>query len=344
MIMLLGASGYVGSAFARELRRRGIPFIPLTRRALDYTQFGLLFDYARKLQPSFIINAAGFGGKPGVYACEMAREETLNANTILPQTIARVAVMTNTPWAHVSSGDIYQGAKLTHQGNLRVERDLNQPRLRRLFEEHPEDFHGFTEWDEPNFTFRHPPCNFYSGAKALAEEAIRESSQAYIWRPKLLFDERAEPRNLLWKIQNYRKIYDYINSVSHLDDFVRACLDLWEWQAPFGIYNVVNPGAVTMRQIVEMIRQVLRPERRFEFWSDEEFCRYRAKTPRSYCILDTTKLQVAGVRLRPAAEALENALELWRVPRTPEWLHAQRTGQTLKSLDSNNGMRQVSVR
>src|SRR5258708_4953287 len=103
MILLLGASGYIGQAFARELRRRGSCFIPLTRKAIDYSQFGLLFDYVRKMRPTFVINAAGYPGKPNVEACEPAREETLYANTLLPQTVARVCLMTNTPWGHVSS-------------------------------------------------------------------------------------------------------------------------------------------------------------------------------------------------------------------------------------------------
>ena len=51
MILLLGASGYIGRAFASELRRRGHSFIPLTRRAFDYTRFDFLFDYLRTMRP-----------------------------------------------------------------------------------------------------------------------------------------------------------------------------------------------------------------------------------------------------------------------------------------------------
>jgi nucleoside-diphosphate-sugar epimerase len=50
MILLLGASGYIGRAFANELRRRGDRFIPLTRKAIgrhprraDTNATGLLF-------------------------------------------------------------------------------------------------------------------------------------------------------------------------------------------------------------------------------------------------------------------------------------------------------------
>ena len=128
----------------------------------------------------------------------------------------------------------------------------------------------------------------------------------------MLFNECDEPRNLLAKLQHYDRMYDNVNSITHLEDFVRACLELWERQAPFGIYNVVNPGAVTTRRIVELIGQILNPARHFEFWEDdEEFYRCQAKTPRSNCILDASKLLMLGVKLRPVEEALADTLERW---------------------------------
>jgi UDP-glucose 4,6-dehydratase len=128
----------------------------------------------------------------------------------------------------------------------------------------------------------------------------------------MLFNECDEPRNLIAKLQHYDRVYDNVNSITHLDDFVRACLDLWERQAPFGIYNVVNPGAITTRRIIEMIRQILNPARCFEFWeNDEEFYRCQAKAPRSSCILDVSKLLSRGVKMRSVEEALEIALRRW---------------------------------
>ena len=63
LTLLLGATGYIGQAFTRELRRRGSCFIPLTRSAVDYTCFEQLFDYVRKMKPEFVINAAGSRGQ-----------------------------------------------------------------------------------------------------------------------------------------------------------------------------------------------------------------------------------------------------------------------------------------
>ena len=178
---------------------------------------------------------------------------------------------------------------------------------------HPEKVCGFTEWDEPNFSFRNAPCNFYSGTKALAEEAIRGVGRHYIWRPGMLFNERDECGNFLSQIQNNAKIYDGLNALSHTDDFVRACLDLWERQSPFGIYNVTNPGIVTTRQVVETIQRMLEPHRRFEFWKDDvEFYQLATKTLRSNCALDSSKMLASGVKMRPVLEALQDALWKWQ--------------------------------
>jgi dTDP-4-dehydrorhamnose reductase len=313
MIVLLGATGYIGQAFAQALLERQQPFKALARKDLDYTRFDRLLGFLREAKPSFLINAAGYTGKPNVDACETAKADTLVGNTLLPGAIAHACLATKTPWGHVSSGCIFSGAKVLQAGKVVVEKDLTKPELKELADRNPAALQGFTERDTPNFTFRDPPVSFYSGTKALAEEAIAGIGESYIWRLRIPFDEVDSPRNYLSKIQRYPKVYDNVNSVSHRGDFVRACLDLWERRAPFGTYNVTNPGFVTTRQVVKMIETTLKPKRAFEFWeSDEEFYQVAAKTPRSNCVLDATKLLATGVNLRPVEAALEVSLQDWK--------------------------------
>jgi dTDP-4-dehydrorhamnose reductase len=315
MILLLGATGYVGQAFSSELRRRKWSFIPLTRKAIDYTHFDTLFHYIRKMQPEFVINAAGYAPNPNLEICESAHWEALCANALLPQTVARACLMTNTPWGHVSSGNIYAGAKIeTSEGQVKIEQDLNHPEILRLFARHPEKILGFTEWDEPNVSFRRAPCNFYSGTKALAEEAIHGVGKYYVWRPGTLFDERDDSRNLLSKLQQYKKVHDNIVSLTQLNDFVRACLALWEHGAAFGIYNVVNSGAVTLRRVIELIQQTLKPDREFEFIENgNESYSSLPSVLYANCALDVSKLLAAGIKMRSTEEALKSSLQKWQV-------------------------------
>jgi dTDP-4-dehydrorhamnose reductase len=313
MILLLGASGYIGEAFVRELQRRKWPFKALSRKEADYNRFEVLLEVLKKTKPEFLVNVAGYTGKPNVDACEVARADTLVGNALLPQTIAHACLVCDIPWGHVSSGCIFSGAKVTLNGQTRVEKDLTRPDLRSLAGKSPEAIHGFTETDPANFTFRDLPCSFYSGTKALGEEAITGIGKSYIWRLRIPFDEYDNARNYLSKVQRYAKVYENVNSISHRRDFAQACLDLWERRAPFGIYNVTNPGFVTTRQVIGLIQQILKPAKRFEFWRDDtEFYTKAAKTPRSNCVLDVSKLLAAGVKIRPVLEAIEDSLRSWK--------------------------------
>jgi dTDP-4-dehydrorhamnose reductase len=307
-IILLGGTGYIGQVFARELAARSLPFEAPSRARTDYTRFDVLTELLRRARPDFLINAAGYTGKPNVDACETHQADTLQGNTLFPAMVAHACAAQGVPFGHVSSGCIYSGAKIAG----RVEKDLTTPECQALFQKNPGAISGFTEDDEPNFTFRRPPCSFYSGTKALAEEALGPSGQHYIWRLRIPFDQFDNPRNYLSKVQNYPKVYDNVNSLSHRGDFVAACLDLWQKRAPFGTYNVTNPGFVSTRHVVAMIQRVLKPARPFEFWADDrEFYRLAAKTPRSNCVLDVSKLLAAGIKLRPVEDALANALNNW---------------------------------
>jgi dTDP-4-dehydrorhamnose reductase len=313
MIVLLGATGYIGGQFARALRERGIRFVAPLRSETDYGRFTVLREFLEKARPEFLINAAGYTGKPNVDACEKNWADTLQGNTLFPAAVAQACDSLGISFGHVSSGCIYSGAKVDLNGGTRVEKDLAMPELRALVEKSPESIHGFTENDTPNFSFRDGPCSFYSGSKALGEEAMLGTGQGYLWRLRIPFDEFDSARNYLSKVQRYAKVYDNVNSISHRADFVNACLDLWKLRAPPGIYNVTNPGFVTTRDVVRQIEKFLRPPRSFEFWAnDEEFYRVAAKTPRSNCVMDCGKLLAAGVKMRPVQEALITSLKNWQ--------------------------------
>lgn len=313
MILLLGATGYIGQAFADALRGRQWPYRALSRREVDYTRFDVMLPFLRDHKPELVINAAGYTGKPNVDACEEAWADTLQGNALFPQALAHACLAAQVPLGHVSSGCIYSGAKVAISGKTHVEPDLMNPGVRALWERDPGVLHGFLETDEPNFTFRRKPCSFYSGTKALGEEAISHLPHVFTWRLRIPFDELDNARNYLTKVQRYSRVYENVNSISHRGDFVNACLGLWEKRAPFGVYNVTNPGWITTRQVIELIQKHLKPARDFEFWAnDSEFYAKAARTPRSNCVLEAGKLLGAGIGMRTVAEALEYSLTHWQ--------------------------------
>ena len=314
MIWILGASGYIGEAFVAEAKKRKLDYRSLSRRNLDYTDFRTLLGALKKEKPDFVVNAAGFTGKPNVDACENQKGETVVGNVTLAQTVATACDVAGIKLGFVSSGCIYTGAKVKREcGTWAVEDRLTEPLISELLEKRADRVLGFSEDDEPNFSFTHNNCSFYSGTKALAEEAMKGFPDFYVWRLRIPFDEFDGHRNYLSKVQRYAKVYQNWNSVSHRGDFATACLDTWIKKVPAGTYNVVNPGYVSTREVVEKIRDKLKPSWAPEFWqSDDEFYRFGAVTPRSNCILDMTKILKTGIRIRQVGEALEESLAMWK--------------------------------
>ena len=287
MIYLLGGSGYVGSAYQALLTRKGLAFRNIRRADFDYSDRAALTALLRREKPEFLINAAGYTGKPNVDACELHKSECVMGNAVLPGTIALACADAGVPWGHVSSGCIYTGKNA--------------------------DGSGFTETDTPNFTFRTNNCSFYSGTKALGEDVLAGVPHVFVWRLRIPFNEVDNPRNYLTKLIRYDTLLEAANSISQLDEFVAATFACWEKRVPFGTYNVTNPGHVTTREVVDLIKKTGVSDKDFLFFTDEaEFMRTAAKTPRSNCVMDSRKLAATGIKLTEVHEAVEQALRTWR--------------------------------
>ena len=88
-----------------------------------------------------------------------------------------------------------------------------------------------------------------------------------------------------------------------------------------------------------MIERILKPNRHFEFWKDEEeFYRLGARALRSNCVLDVSKLLVAGIKMRPVEEALEDSLRNWDVATLRADNGAARNVSLFSSLESGSGI------
>ena len=287
MIVLLGAKGYVGGAIAQALRAADLRFAEIGRSEANLLDVDSLVAALTQVNATFVINSAGYTGKPNVDACESHKTECLAGNAMLPGCIREACERLGIPFGHVSSGCIFTGT-------------------------HP-DGSGFTESDPPNFSFRTDNCSFYSGSKALGEEVLADCDSCYIWRLRIPFNHVDSPRNYLSKVLRYARLLDATNSLSHLDEFAAACVASWSKQIPFGTYNVVNSGAITTRRVTELLQQYLAPQREFDFFDSEaEFMQLAAKTPRSNCVLDNSKIINAGIPMTSVEQAIERSLRNWQ--------------------------------
>lgn len=287
MILLLGGTGYVGKAIASSLARQGLASQTVSRSQVNYSQRDELIKLIRDTKAQFLINAAGYTGQPNVDKCEDEKTDCLAGNAVLPGTIRAACEAAQIPWGHVSSGCIFTGTRADGQ--------------------------GFTELDPPNFSFRQNNCSFYSGCKALGEEVLQGAENCYIWRLRIPFNEQNSPRNYITKMMRYDRLLEATNSLSQLDEFADCCVASWTKRIPFGIYNLTNPGFVTTRQVVGLIKKYGLSDKNFQFFdSESQFMTIAARAPRSNCVLDSTKAVNAGLPITPIELALENALKNWK--------------------------------
>jgi dTDP-4-dehydrorhamnose reductase len=283
MIALTGSSGYIGSEFAKVIAERGIGLSCVRRE--EYSDFQTLRTFLFDNQPELLINCAAFVTKPSVDLCEDHKYETLMGNLVLPATITHACRATHTPLLHVSTGCLFNG----ENGGK-----------------------GYSETDVPHLTFN-TGAGYYVGSKEAAEHVVREYDNAYICRIRIPFDHIDNDRNYLSKLQRFDKVYNGRNSLAHRGDFVKACLDLFQMGAPYGTYNVVNVGSVSAQEICIMIRLILKREKPFEYWDEREFMTNVARTIKSNCTLDVSKLLDTGVKMRTVHEAVEDSLKNWHV-------------------------------
>lgn len=282
--LVFGGSGWIGSEFIKQLTDKHIFTSEFPSRGFDGRgwEFKKLEFVIRQSRPDVVINCAGYTGKPNVDACEDHKTEAILSNVIFVKMLGEACESNGVPFGHVSSGCIYNG----------YEKE-------------------FTEEDKPNFTFDSPPCSFYSGTKAMAEDVLANVKKKWVWRLRIPFEFKNGPRNYLTKIISYDRLINATNSLSHKGDFVRACVEMIHRWRPYGIYNMTNPGSVMAEEVVEMMRMKLDITKTFKYFLDMAEFNTTVRAPRSNCVLNTDKLAKTGIVIRPVREALQDTINNW---------------------------------
>jgi len=224
-------------------------------------------------KPDVVLNCAGKTGKPNVDWCEDHKMETLFGNVTAPLILARACEDLGLYMVHIGSGCVYEGDK---------------------------GGEGYSEEDAPNFD-----GSYYSRTKAWSERMLKDFNVLQL-RLRMPFDSIPSERNFITKIVKYNKVISVPNSISVLEDFLKAAKVLIEKRAT-GVYNVTNPGTITHQEILDLYIELVDPTYHYELFSIEEMEKI-TKAKRSNCGLSVKKLEAEGIHLRPVAEAVRESL------------------------------------
>lgn len=246
---------------------------------VDITDKKAVEEELMKYKPKCVINAAGKTGKPNIDWCEDHKMETISSNVTGPLILAELCLKKNIYFVHISSGCIYDGAA-------------------------PKES-GFLEEDEPN------PVSFYSWTKVEAEKLLK-TFPVLIMRIRMPFDSEPHQRNLITKLAGYKSIIDVTNSLTSVEDFLDAAKTLIE-KRKTGVFNIVNNGTIGHKDIMSLYQEIVDPSLSYNLIRPEELLsKGLAKTGRSNCILDNSKLVAEGIKMRDVREAIKSALSEYK--------------------------------
>ena len=272
-ILLFGATGWIGSMFARHTTHT---VIPAGTRPEDYDACR---DEIRRIRPDSVCAFIGRTHGPGCGTIDYLEEPgrlvlNMRDNYLAPMRLAEICAAEGIHFVYLGTGCIY-----TYTDTKRI----------------------FTEEDIPNFF-----GSSYSIMKGFADQEIRKYPTTLQLRIRMPISAEVSPRNLIDKLVRYENICSIPNSMTVLDD-MWPILDRMIERHETGTYNLTNPGTVEHAWILEIWRSHGHPDHTWRLVSYEDQ-RKILRSDRSNNELSTAKLTAfcarEGLPLPPIGESI----------------------------------------
>jgi dTDP-4-dehydrorhamnose reductase len=154
-------------------------------------------------------------------------------------------------------------------------------------EKHPFglEINGFNESSLPNFF-----GSSYSIVKGFTDQLMHlvESNTLNV-RIRMPITDEFNKRNFITKISTYSKVCSVPNSMTVLNELLPIMIDMAKNNV-CGTVNLTNPGLITHNEILEMYKEIVDPDFKWENFTIDEQNKILA-SGRSNNFLDTTKLE-----------------------------------------------------
>jgi len=213
-ILVTGATGTLGQAFARICEARGLHYELLNRQELDIADTGLVEAAITKYKPWAIINTAGF---VRVDDAECNPEQCCRENTEGPAILAARCKAARIKLVTFSSDLVFDGTKEV----------------------------SYSEDDGP------APRNVYGSSKALAEQKVLEILPSALVVRTSAFFSSWDQHNFIYQAlhafvsgNTFTAANDVLVAPTYVPDLVQATLDLLIDDVQ-GIWHLANKGAYT---------------------------------------------------------------------------------------------------
>lgn len=304
-VLILGAKGMLGQTLMEEFGATGTYVVTgWDREDINLTNFDVFEKALKVLLPDIVINAAAYNA---VDLCEEDDAEYAKAlllNVKLPKFLAEKSVEMGFLLVHYSTDYVFDGVLVTEEkesggcasgkccgGNC-----------------HGDSNKGYDEESIPN------PISRYGVSKYLGEGQVRENAEKYyLIRLSKLFGKPAS------SAQGKKSFFDIMLEVAKTKDAVQAVDDekscftyapdlalatreLVESGESFGVYHLVNSGAVTWYEALQELYTQAKIGVTIQPVGSDAFPR-KAKRPECSILLNTKRPE-----LRSYQEALKEYL------------------------------------
>lgn len=277
VVLFYGGNGWIGKKIISILQEQGHT---VHVGAVRIEEREKVENEITSINPDYIINSAGKIGRPNVEWCESNKEQTIRSNVLGLTNLVDLAYLHNIHITNIATGCIYV-----------------------YDEKHPLGSGiGFAEDEKPNFT-----GSFYSKTKVLAEELILSYPNVLNLRVRLPVAQDFSQNSFIGKIINYKKLVNIPNSMSVLEDLLPLIPEMLERKLT-GNYNFVNPGTISHHEVIELYKQYIDPDHKYEGFTLDEH-NNMTKVPRSHCELSAEKLLKQFPHVPHIRDAMKNLFE-----------------------------------
>ena len=267
-ILIVGATGTLGRAFAHICSMRNISYILLSRGDMDITNMALVESVFEKHQPWAVVNAAGF---VKVDEAESQHEICFRENAYGPVVIAQACSKFGAAFLTFSSDLVFDGnAKNPYCENSPVS-----------------------------------PLNVYGASKAYAEKhVLKENPPSLIVRTSAFFgpwDGFNFLSQMNKSINDGKRFFvanDQTITPTYVPDLVNNCLDLLIDQAS-GIWHLTNSTAVTWAEFATQAANIAGQDEKLIIPVASKTLGFKAQRP-VYSALGSEK----GIILPPLNDAI----------------------------------------
>lgn len=261
------------------------------------TNYRSLADWLDSQNPDVVINCIGYCGGKNIDDCELNKGRTFDTNTVLPMMLAIACEAKDIRVIQIGSGCIYYGkSPNVEKTPARKYNDFDDGGYDSFFVRDS----GWREIDAA------APLSTYSKSKYACDLALGTMKNVTTLRIRMPISWKAEPRNLLTKLINYKQVVEEPNSVTFLKDLSRA-VDWAVSREVTGTYHVTSPKPVTHSQILNEYKKYV-PEHQFTSITPKELDAL-TNAPRSNCIIDSSKIMSEGFEFVNQEEELKDCVK-----------------------------------